>query len=452
MCVELFGGENIDFIFNRTYSLHSSTEKIMFELNVFYRLACALALGFLVGLQREHSFHESTDHHPAGVRTFAITGIAGAIAGLISELMDSPAPFVAILLVIGLLLGISHYTAFKETTIENQPGLTTSIAMLMMYLLGALCWYNHIMEATAITVSLLWLLTVKKQLHDFAKKISSDDLIATIKFALISAVILPILPHQAYGPPGLEVLSPYKIWLFVVFISGISFVGYVLVKIIGPGKGIGLTGLLGGLASSTALTWSLTQRSKDNPEYSSNLSMGIIIAWSVMYIRVYVICIIISPTFLKPLFLPLLIPPIPGLLYAFYANRKEAKLHPKQTTGYTNPFELMPAIKFGVIFAAVLFIANAVKLYLGDDALLVSSFVAGFADMDAIALSALEMAGKGTVIMPQACMAIILAGIGNTVCKASLVIIFGAPAMRKSIIPAFLLIIATAIALLLFLF
>jgi len=226
----------------------------------------------------------------------------------------------------------------------------------------------------------------------------------------------------------------------------------VLVKIIGPGKGIGLTGLLGGLASSTALTWSLTQRSKDNPEYSSNLSMGIIIAWSVMYIRVYVICIIISPTFLKPLFLPLLIPPIPGLLYAFYANRKEAKLHPKQTTGYTNPFELMPAIKFGVIFAAVLFIANAVKLYLGDDALLISSFVAGFADMDAIALSALEMAGKGTVIMPQACMAIILAGIGNTVCKASLVIIFGAPAMRKSIIPAFLLIIATAVALLLFLF
>ncbi len=424
----------------------------MFELGDFYRLACALALGFLVGLQREHSFSgDANDHHPAGVRTFAITGIAGAIAGLISTQMNSPAPFVAILLVIGLLLGISHYAAFKEVPI-NQPGLTTSIAMLIMYLLGALCWYNRIMEATAITVSMLWLLTVKKQLHDFAKKISGDDLIATIKFALISAVILPILPHKTYGSLGLEVLSPYKIWLFVVFISGISFVGYILVKVIGPGKGIGITGLLGGLASSTALTWSLTQRSKDNPEYSSNLSMGVIIAWSVMYIRVYIICVIVSPAFLKPLFLPLLLPPVPGLLYAFYTNREEAKLHPKQTAGYTNPFELMPAIKFGVIFAAVLFIANAVKLYLGDDALLISSFVAGFADMDAIALSALEMAGKGTVVMSKACMAIILAGIGNTVCKASLVMIFGAPAMRKSIIPAFVLMVGTAAALLFLLF
>jgi uncharacterized membrane protein (DUF4010 family) len=155
--------------------------------------------------------------------------------------MNSPAPFVAILLVIVSCWNIP-LCGFQRSSIIN-PDSPPALPMLIMYLLGALCWYNRIMEATAITVSMLWLLTVKKQLHDFAKKISGDDLIATIKFALISAVILPILPHKTYGSLGLEVLSPYKIWLFVVFISGISFVGYILVKVIGPGKGIGITGL-----------------------------------------------------------------------------------------------------------------------------------------------------------------------------------------------------------------
>ena len=111
-------------------------------------------------------------------------------------------------------------------------------------------------------------MTLKDPLHSFAHRVSREDIVATLKFALISAVILPILPKTAYGPPGLEVISPYKIWLFVCFISGISFIGYVLIKWIGPGKGIGLTGLFGGLASSTALTLSLSGRSKDNPEFS----------------------------------------------------------------------------------------------------------------------------------------------------------------------------------------
>ncbi|MFA6622815.1 MAG: MgtC/SapB family protein [Fibrobacteraceae bacterium] len=411
------------------------------ELNVFYRLACALALGFLIGLQREHSFNGTGDYHPAGIRTFAITGLLGGVASLISSLLGSPAPFVVILCVIGLLLAVAHIIAFREIK-DTQPGLTTSVTMLAVYLLGALCWYGRILEAAAIGVCLLWLLTVKSQLHDFARKVSKEDLIATLKFALISAVILPILPKTAYGPAGLEVLSPYKLWLFVVFISGISFVGYILIKVIGPGKGIGITGLLGGLASSTALTWNLTQRSRDNPEYGRSLALGVVIAWSVMYIRVYAVCLVVNPAFRTALLLPLLIPPLPGLAYAFYMSHSDGGHSVKSE--YTNPFELLPAIKFGAIFACVLFVASAAQHYLGESALMLSSFIAGFADIDAIALSALEMESHAAVGLHEATIAIALAGVGNTICKGSLVFIFGSPEMRRAILPPFLLILATA--------
>ncbi|MFA6836459.1 MAG: DUF4010 domain-containing protein [Fibrobacteraceae bacterium] len=418
------------------------------ELNSFYRLACALVLGFIIGLQREHAF-QSSENHPAGIRTFAITGLAGGIAAFLSELMNSPLPFVAILLVLGILLALSHYAAFRMQPNE-QPGLTTSVAMIAVYLLGALCWYGKIIESTAMSIAILWLLTIKDQLHDFAKKISKEDLLATLKFALISAVILPILPEKGYGPPGLEVLSPYKIWLFVVFISGISFIGYVLIKWIGPGKGIGITGLFGGLASSTALTLSLSQRSKDNPGYSRSLTMGVVIAWSVMYWRLYLICIVLQPSLAGGLALPLLIPPLPGLAYAWYLRCKDQKFHSVQASNYTNPFELLPALKFGAVFAVVLFVASAAQKYFGSSALFLSSFITGFADMDAITLSLLEMMKQGTVIAAPACLAIAIASVANTLCKGALVCIFGDNGMRKAILPAILIFSATSLAIILF--
>lgn len=401
------------------------------ELSTFYRLACALAIGLIIGLQRENTYPTEEEIRSAGIRTFSITGVLGALAALMSIQMGSAAPFVGMLIVLGLVLAAMHISSSSRF----QGGITTSVSMIAVFMLGGLCQYGKILESVAVAVGVLGLLALKDPLHSFAHQVSKEDILATLKFALISAVILPILPEKAYGPPGLEVLSPYKIWIFVCLISGISFIGYFLIKWIGPGKGIGLTGFLGGLASSLALTLNLSQRSKQNPEFSSSLTTGIVIAWSVMYLRIYLICILLLPSIAGKLAVALLVPPIPGLLYAYYLYRRNRRLHPVQMTNFTNPFELLPSIKFGFIFAAVLFLANAAQKYFGSDALFISSFITGLASMDAITLSVLDMTKQGSVVLGPAAKAIAVAGLANTLCKGVLACIFGDREMRRLIIP-----------------
>ncbi len=401
------------------------------EFSFFYRLACALAIGLIIGLQRENTF-QNAEEHPAGIRTFAVTGILGALAALMSTQMESAAPFVGLSLVLGLVLSATHLSAGTKF----RTGITTSVSMLAVFMLGGLCQYGKVAESIAVAVCILGLLALKDSLHAFAHKVSKEDIVATLKFALISAVILPILPEESYGPPGLEVVSPYKVWIFVCFISGISFVGYILIKWIGPGKGIGLTGLFGGLASSTALTLSLSRRSRENPEYSDSLAMGVVIAWSVMYLRLYLICVALLPSAAPKLSLALLIPPLPGLCYAGFLHLKNKRKHAVQVTHFTNPFELLPSIKFGVVFALVLFIANAAQKYFGSDALFASSFITGLAEMDAITLSILEMAKQTSISANAAVKAIAIAGLANTLGKCLLASLLGDSNLRKRILPA----------------
>lgn len=408
------------------------------DVTVFYRLGLALGIGFIIGLQREHSYFDANDPHPAGVRTFALSGLLGASLSFLGSLMDSNMPFLFGFVVVGLLLMVAHLSHCHLTK-DSQAGLTTSISMLLVFILGAICWYNRLLEACAIMVGLLSLLSFKEQIHSFAKKISKDDVLATIKFAVIAGLVLPFLPNKFYGPAGLEVLNPFNIGLFVVFISGISFIGYVLVKVVGPGKGIGITGILGGLASSTALTLNLTQRSKDNQAYSGSLAMGVVLAWSVMYFRLFIICSVLNPLLIGPLALPILVPLLPGVFYAVYLKYKEDKVRQLKPSNFTNPFELMPAIKFGFIFTAVLFIANAARVYFGNEGLLISSFFAGFADMDAIVLSVIQMNATTTLPIKEVILAILIAGIANTLTKGGLVLFFGEKSMKKAIAPALIL-------------
>ena len=418
----------------------------MLDFNVFYRLAAAIGIGLIIGLQREHTYRDQSDRHPAGVRSFTLVGLAGAMTAMLSDQMGGVAPFVTGFVVMGLLLMASHISfAIGHRPQEGHPvvgsdGITTSIAVLVVYLLGALSWYGRLLESCVVVVVMLWVLSAKEQLHTFAQKLSKEDVLATVKFAVISALILPFLPSQAYGPPGLEVLNPHTIWLFVVFISGIGFVGYVLIKLVGPGKGIWLTGLLGGLASSTALTLNLAGRSRENEDYASDFTLGIVLSWAVMYVRLYLICIFLSSSLAKPLFAPLLLPVVPALAYALYLKMKEFRDHRQKTTDFTNPFKLLPAIKFGLIFTAVMFIANAARVYLGSGALLACSFLGGAAEMDAVAFSVLDMNLKSGLAVRELVLALLFASLANTLTKGALVFFMGAKSMRRPILPAVVLI------------
>ncbi len=420
----------------------------MLDFNVFYRLAAAIGIGLIIGLQREHTYSDQSDRHPAGVRSFTLVGLAGAMTAMLSEQMGAVAPFVTGFIIIGMLLVASHISfAIAHKPQEGRPavgsdGVTTSVAVLVVYLLGTLSMYGRLLESCVVVVVMLWVLSAKEQLHAFAQKLSKEDILATVKFAVISALILPFLPNQAYGPPGLEVLNPHTIWLFVVFISGIGFVGYVLIKIVGPGKGIWLTGLLGGLASSTALTLNLAGRSRENEDYASDFTLGIVLSWAVMYVRLYLICIFLSSALAKPLLLPLLLPVVPALGYALFLKVKEFRNHRQKTSDFTNPFKLLPAIKFGIVFTAVMFVANAARVYLGSGALLACSFLGGAAEMDAVAFSVIDMNLKAGLGERALVLALLFASLANTLTKGILVCVLGAKSMRRPIIPAVVLICA----------
>ena len=422
----------------------------MLDINLFYRLAAAIGIGLIIGLQREHTYSDQSDRHPAGVRSFTLVGLAGAVTSMLSGLMGGPAPFVTGFVVMGLLLVASHISfAIAHRPQDGQPavgsdGITTSLAVLVVYLLGALSWYGRLLEACVGMVVLLLLLNAKKPLHDFANKISTEDIIATVKFAVITLMVLPFLPDRAFGPPGIEVLNPHTIWLFVVFISGIGFVSYVLIKIIGPGKGIWLTGLFGGLASSTALTLNMAARSKENESYADDFTMSIVLSWAVMFARLYLICIFLEPKLAPVLAVPLLVPVIPTLGYALFLKIKAGREHTEKSSNFSNPFRLLPAIKFGLVFTAVMFIANAVRVYLGSGALLACSFLGGAAEMDAVAFSLIDMSVKATLENRELVLSLLLASIANTLTKGALVFFLGSKAMRRPIVPAVLLICAVA--------
>ncbi len=413
----------------------------MIEFNVFYKLVAALGIGFIIGMQRENSYSRNNSRHPAGLCSFSIVSLCGALSCFLGELMNSLAPFVTGLVVVGLLLLASHVAYGLSNRDNGGPaGVTTSAALIMIYLLGALCWFNRLLEACILMIILLWLLAVKRQLHEFAKKLSSEDIMATVKFAVISLLILPFLPNHAYGPAGLEVLNPHTIWLFVVFISGIGFVGYVLIKLVGPGKGIWLTGLLGGLASSTALTLNLAGRSVDNEQYAADFTLGIVLSWSVMYVRLYLICVFLVPSLAVPLLAPLLVPVVPGLGYAGYLKLRESKDHRQKTTDFNNPFKLLPAVKFGLVFTVVMFAANAAHALLGSGALIACSFLGGAAEMDAVAFSLIDMCRKAALENRNLILALLFASLANTMTKGGLVYFLGAKSMRRPILPAVALI------------
>ena len=370
------------------------------------------------------------------------------MTAMLSDQMGGVAPFVTGFIVIGLLLGASHVSfAIGRRTLEGHPvagtdGITTSIAVLVVYLLGALSWYGRLLESCIVVVVMLWVLSAKEQLHTFAQRLSKEDIIAIVKFAVITALVLPFLPNQSFGPPGLEVLNPRSIWLFVVFISGIGFVGYGLIKLVGPGKGIWLTGLLGGLASSTALTLNLAGRSRENEAYASDFTLGIVLSWAVMYVRLYLICIFLSSSLARPLLLPLLLPVVPALGYALFIKVKEFRNHQQKSADFTNPFKLLPAIKFGVVFTCVMFVANAARVYLGSGALLACSFLGGAAEMDAVAFSVIDMNLKSGLAVRELVLALLFASFANTLTKGILVCVLGSKSMRRPIIPAVVLICA----------
>jgi uncharacterized membrane protein (DUF4010 family) len=413
----------------------------MTEPGLFLRFGVALAIGILIGLQREYASGEADRELPAGARTFALLGLTGCTAALLSEWIGAAWPFVGVLLVTGGLFAINYY--FDAAA--GKSGLTTKAAAILTVLIGGLAYSNHLTLAVALGVSTTLILSIKPEMHNFVRHINRDDFYAALKLAVISAIILPVLPNRVFGQEPFNIFNPFKIWLLVVFISGISFIGYILMKIYGARKGIGLTGFLGGVASSTALTLSLSERSAKNPELSSSFALAIIVAWTVMYARVLAIIAVLNRGLAASLWPAMAASVAVGFGYCFYLYRRHIT-HQKEEVHFANPFELGPAIKFGLVFTLVLGVAKAAQVYLGNPGIYLSSFIAGLADIDAIALSLARFSLDPNILAGAvAAKAIVLATIANNCVKTGIILAGGSRSLFRGVLPGFILMVATGI-------
>lgn len=412
--------------------------------NIFLKFGVALALGFLVGIQREYARNHDDDEIPAGMRTFALIGLLGCAAAMMANELDSVWAFVAIFVVAGAFIGIGYFVhAWKGKT-----GLTTEFAGLVTFFGGALTYFEYFALAIAIIVTLTGVLSLKIEMHKFVRGLNREDIMATLKFAVITAVVLPVLPNQNFGPEPFNIFNPFKIWMLVVLISGISFIGYILIKIIGAHRGIGLVGILGGLASSTAVTLTMTQRSRSTPELSSSFAQAILLAWTVMYARLFIIVAAVNSSLVSELWLPILGGTIAGVVYCLFLYFRGRTTNKEEAISFVNPFELGPAVKFGLLFSVILLLSKAAQIYLGHAGIYLASLVSGLADVDAISLSVADMSlAPNGLAVEIAANAIVLASVSNTLLKGSVAAISGSKELRAAIIPGAALMIVVVIAL-----
>lgn len=410
-------------------------------LALFTRFGAALAVGLLIGTQREfqHRREGEVGRSAAGIRTFPLVALAGGMGAYLSGVSGAP----AVLAVVVAVVGAMGLLAFWVGSQRGDAGLTTEVALLVTALAGALCVAGQLAVAVAVGVATAGLLALKPESRRFVSALDDEDVEAALKFAAVSALVLPVLPDQTYGPPPFDVVSPFKVWLMVVFISGISFLGYVLVQVVGPKKGVGLTGIVGGLASSTAVTLSFAERSKDQAAMAVPLALGVVAAWTVMFARVLVEAGVVHRPLLAAVWPAIVAGGVAGLLYVgvltWRSRQQEADVGARS---FTNPFQLKSALAFGALYAVILVGSKAAEMYLGTAGVYASAIASGLADVDAVTLSMAELSARGGLDLDTARHAVVLAAASNTVVKGGIVLALGAPAMRKAILPGLVLILA----------
>jgi len=392
------------------------------------RFAVALGLGMLIGLERERAKGEEGG---AGVRTFALIALAGAVAGHLQLDLGLEWLALAIFVAVGALL----VTSYVLTAQQGDTGITTEVSALLAFLLGLLCAHGQLQMAAWVAVAMALMLALREWLHRLARRIDAADVEATLKFAIVTLIVLPLVPDQDYGPVPLDVLNPYKIWLMVVLISGLNFTSYLLIKIVGSEHGIGLAGLLGGLASSTAVTLGFSQRSRQPGADAPALALGILLAWTVMFFRVVVMTSVISGALGGRLALAMGALCLVSLGACYWLWRRRPPKARGEVKPGENPFELGEAIKFGLLFGVVVFIAKAAQVYLGEAGLYLAAGIAGLSDVDAITLAMADLARDEAQNLAIAARAIVIAVLANTLVKSALAAGLGSAELRRLTLP-----------------
>ena len=404
----------------------------MSESELLIHFGIAAGIGALIGVERERHFEADHRASFAGVRTFAIVCLAGAVCGYLFEILG-PWIVIAGFLAVSALSIATFLGTLRNC--EGNIGTTTELAFIFTFLVGAVIQLaERPAMGIALGVGLAILLSIKTQTRQISSQISREDIFATLKFGLISCIILPFLPREPFDPYG--VLTPYNIWLMVVLVSGISFTGYIATKIFGGRRGLGLTSVLGGLWSSTASTITFSARCRQHPQMHDSYALAVLIACSMMFPRQIVEVYVVGKDMVLPVLLPLGLMGLLGLgISAIWYMRK---MRSKESgVEMTNPFSLVPALKFAVLYAAVLLLSKAAGVHFGDVGIYGAALLSGLVDVNAITLSVANLVSQDKLAVEVGTNAVVIAAISNTVVKVGMTFFFGNTEIFKRVLPWF---------------
>ena len=374
-----------------------------------------------------------------GVRTFAFMALVGALAVLVGRELG-PLLAVALFAASATFLVLRYHYDSAE---RGDPGYTTEIASLCTFAVGVLAQSGYMLVAAIITVAMVALLRSKRALHRAGELLSPEDMEMLIRFGVITVIVLPLLPDTPYGP--YEVLRPRDVWRMVVLISGLSFVGYVLMRLRAGRSGYTVTGILGGLVSSTATAFAYGRAARTSPE-TRPFEALVVLASATAFLRIAIEVAVIAPALLPGLLLPLAAMLLTGLLLALVRHAPGGAA--AQEHRYENPLSLRTAFAFATIYGVVLVAAAWGRDLLADVGLYAVSAVAAAAGADAPTLSLARLAASGEIPNDVAVRGIGIVAVATTLAKAGILLALSRSAFVARVIPSLVTVAAVGAAVL----
>jgi uncharacterized membrane protein (DUF4010 family) len=385
------------------------------ELASLPRYVAALAIGLLMGLERERN-----PAAKAGLRTFALTALLGVLSAHLATALGAPWLIVAGMLLVGAMMIAAYLQSPPQ---DGDPGTTTVAALMLCYGLGVLVWHNETQLAVMLGIAATMLLYFKPELRGWSQHMSRRDLLSVLQFSVLSLIILPLVPNRNYGPFG--ALNPYQIWWMVVLIAGVGLAGYAALRLVGQKRGAVMLGLLGGLVSSTATTLAFSRHARASSEMLPVAVIVIVLANLVVQVRLGVLAAVLAPGVL-PQLLPVLLGGLLlggiGAVYGVQRLRPQGELPP---LAMDNPTELRSALGFGLMYAVVLLAAAWLSDWLGTRGLYGVALLSGLTDVDAITLSSLRLHNLDRLSVAGVVNVVTLATLANLLFKSLLTLAIG---------------------------
>lgn len=385
------------------------------SLDSFRIFGEALAIGLLIGSERYRDLEEGR-HRTAGVRTYPIIALLGAATALTGQ----PALTVCTFAAVSLLMAVGYVRDPR-----GGFGLTTEMAALLTFWLGYLL-HDYEVLAISSSIVLVILLTSKKVMHEFVRhQVSEREFLDTLKFLAVVFVVLPLLPNRNIGP--LDFFNPTQVWMLIILVSGISYVGYILVRILGSKRGLLAGAVLGAVVSTTAVTLSLAERARETEALSRICAVAGVLANAIQFPRVLLLIWLVDRQLGVQLVLPLGAMLLVGLIGSFVVSRLNSRGEDMVRVApvLTNPLSLKPVLKFGVLFVLVFFVSKASATWFGEQGIYLASALAGLGGVSAIGLSLADLVHEGAITAPVAGVAVLIALVTNALLKWILVLING---------------------------